>query len=1344
MNSSTPIFPIEARPNRAARRFVLSSRRRRKGQALILAVLVMLMVAVLSAGFLVVVSGNLNHTARVTDKTRAIESARSGLKFVNQQLTYSQLGEKWHPGFIPVNYNALTLAEQARLGVGESVIPTQTNNGDATYGIYYSSVDIANGWAGKFAKFPDPLAPRSDAPQYLARVQRVVIPGANPNGTDPDLTDPTDPDSQDPNKIGMLKITVIGLSNDDPAAFSKVVAYKGGQQSSPIGRFARVVTNWDFKNKTVPAGQVGAFTAAAGANPAQLALTNVHGAFPTSVPFTVMIGNANSTGTLRTAVVQGIGGTESNPILVLAADPSTAPQTGERVEVAAQLGASTPVGSAATVTQSGIDFDNDPSTPASNTKLKVSEPTPANAPAQSGSVFVNGSVAFAGDLVLSDLVPQDNSQPYYSSVRASGLMLSNNTSLSQYGSSTANQLVATSDTSSSLLGTTVADKDADPLVADGFNRLNNDPSSYRQTKPFSPPDIASGAGAARYRQLTRDSPSTIATPPNQPSPSNYGYGEGIYINNPSDREKIFAANLGRLRDMTQAELVQMWLSRQPDGVTDDRTQFFNRLGKTPPVLTPTDPPVRPLTATDASLEEQHVRGWVGPDEFHARGALIELINEPRNPALPFNVLSNPYVPKIAITLDSHSDNTSGITGNANGPVDAKAWKDVATGNPVPGVYRRVFNWPANGVIFAEGNVRVRGELDYNLGRAVTSSIAPRSLTIVSENNIYIDGPLDPAKNRPTTPGSPNPKILLLARKNVVTNPTALVSRVDVASKLSRNIDPAAPTIVPITDNGDFQAGDWVSFDGAPANTAPRRVVQVGPDPTGGTILTLDAAAPVVPILPAGSVVRSIVDPLAQQGIVNTSWGKVSNFNQVIQRRLPAPALDYNNGNAAFPFRLAFSHSAEARPALSITIPPNTTAKGLLTGKEAGANAQVFVNASTKELAIEQDQGTDRFSLTDNSTLNDFVAAANSKQPTGNYNPQWNYQFSVLPTPANPVGNDYGRIAPTFLAAVGNRRPFGFTATANVPDAYPWKQDLKTSAPAAKQTVVATSVTPTFGGFDNMGMLAPTALGTDFSGANFQSVSAFGFAADPNATNEDVLTADKSFYVPDAAANTPQTFALDSRVVSFPTGTRGSQTFGLAFSRVGGVPPTGFEADPVTYPLRENRMPYYRLGALKLEDVQTDPMTQAFAGIRPVNVNINAYVYAQTGSWFVIPAPLFDTTAKNNQDADRNGQVDGSDAVNSYRFARYNYRINFFGAIAENQTAIVNSAGTTVTGAVQQWSNSWANVTTDATAVALDAGNNPIQNAGVVYTFDPTYVTNNLGPNDTGFVMPQNEQLTYVE
>ena len=68
-----------------------------------------------------------------------------------------------------------------------------------------------------------------------------------------------------------------------------------------------------------------------------------------------------------------------------------------------------------------------------------------------------------------------------------------------------------------------------------------------------------------------------------------------------------------LREMRQVEFVNMLLS-QPVGATPVISNYM-RMGV--PAST---------TVATASLEQQRLRGWVGPDEFRARGVEIELGN----------------------------------------------------------------------------------------------------------------------------------------------------------------------------------------------------------------------------------------------------------------------------------------------------------------------------------------------------------------------------------------------------------------------------------------------------------------------------------------------------------------------------------------------------------------------------------------------------------------------------------------------------------------------------------------------------------------------------------------------
>ncbi|MCS6860165.1 MAG: hypothetical protein NZT92_07590 [Abditibacteriales bacterium] len=90
---------------------------------------------------------------------------------------------------------------------------------------------------------------------------------------------------------------------------------------------------------------------------------------------------------------------------------------------------------------------------------------------------------------------------------------------------------------------------------------------------------------------------------------------------------------------------------------------------------------------------------------------------------------------------------------------------------------------------------------------------------------------------------------------------------------------------------------------------------------------------------------------------------------------------------------------------------------------------------------------------------------------------------------------------------------------------------------------------------------------------------------------------------------------------------------------------------------------YRLNRMKMEQYLSgvDPWgNPAFRPTWGLTIRVSALIYAQEGSWFVIPGPYFDESAYN--DDTRAGR---GDAV---RYRRYNYRVIVNGAIVQNQTA----------------------------------------------------------------------------
>lgn len=159
-----------------------------------------------------------------------------------------------------------------------------------------------------------------------------------------------------------------------------------------------------------------------------------------------------------------------------------------------------------------------------------------------------------------------------------------------------------------------------------------------------------------------------------------------------------------------------------------------------------------------------------------------------------------------------------------------------TENGVPTAsYSKTFDYPKNGVFFAEGNIRIRGMLP-----------ADTQLTIVSNENIYIEGNI--LKNRPNNTNildavdtetykivDQSSAISLLARKNVVVNTTMFMrpemslSTANIKSDFDDNTPPFHIRLNPMEIGSylqwRFQFGPYESedelFDGTEWNMAIR-------------------------------------------------------------------------------------------------------------------------------------------------------------------------------------------------------------------------------------------------------------------------------------------------------------------------------------------------------------------------------------------------------------------------------------------------------------------------------------------------------------------------------------------
>lgn len=881
-----------------------------------------------------------------------------------------------------------------------------------------------------------------------------------------------------------------------------------------------------------------------------------------------------------------------------------------------------------------------------------------------------------------------------------------------------------------------------------------------------------------YRNLTRFSPPATGT---NPAVSLYGGGQGIYIDNVQDRERVYVVDedldddnvldtgedtnqdgfletTTGLRDMRNDELTKMWVSRPLP---------------TNPVLPPTDyfrmgAPANAIA--NASLEQKHFRGWVGPDEFRARGVEVELV-----PGTP---------PTLTITRDARTDDLNSVFGGN----DVKTWKNAA-GVDQPGVYRRTgIAWPTNGVIFAEGNIRIKGEV----------ANAPSSLTVVSMGNIYIE---DSLQIVPAVAPASSRKILLLASKNVVMNPTRVVGRPDAQTKVKTTqtfvVAPAPVEVdLDVNDTSEFRIGDVIR-----AFTAPGGVETVIAQGTISQVLDADTLriAPTVPgIVAVGTSIRTpnaSPQSLDLQTVTNSrklGASVIAGTTDVIQRRFSLPATPTANLRFAFDHQgqrvNAFLARTRVRPnRVTPTAPIHFSNKGIvLPGPPASApylsNTASNVATANKRIRgqyTEPTVGTDEFpsttvaptlvteTLAQGQSLDVIKSAMNlvsHEGPTPG-TVGWEYNTDV----AKPLDPTFTILPFYYTAGVGNRFDFGATTLEGRKNINPSTLAAGYNVPFANSiNLFANGAQSTFTNETyNLGLSA------------YDRTNRFGF--NPNfmtaPNEEDVLTGDQSFYQVEAGRST-----TDSRQLTTTLNSGLNTTNSLYLQQ-----------STLAIPFPGADFPDHRVLSFKPEEVGLTADTTT--GIVTVDTilparefAVNAFVYAQTGSWFVIPSGLFNdrlktisnapnpgttsfldindngiaeagesildtvTPASGNRypDLNRNGITEDTERYAMARYSRYNYQINFTGAIAEGQTPIVNTmrggngsptAPIVANGAVEAWMLSWSTIRKLATDDPATLGiNEAIPNNGRMnYVFDDDYATGQL-QNDVGFRLPQTTEI----
>ena len=258
-----------------------------------------------------------------------------------------------------------------------------------------------------------------------------------------------------------------------------------------------------------------------------------------------------------------------------------------------------------------------------------------------------------------------------------------------------------------------------------------------------------------YEQITRYSGAPVQTSAGYwVNTGEWGHGEGVYINNESDRQFLNARG-----ECDYSTLIDDWMRNLSP--TDARSGDSGWNG-----LQTTYSPVG-------------VEVWLVGEELPASTFAAQA--DPRSPAIPDTVLWAPShvagEPQIVLTRhDRHWVTAAGQDSGRYVMVIDQPCQLRGT-------------WPTNQVILAAGNVRVWGKLPDrgampSPGAGMSAAAAPYkdyNLTIVSGGTIYIDGSILAPRDwvsgwAPGADEERNTRLALLARDCVCLNTTRIVSQ----------------------------------------------------------------------------------------------------------------------------------------------------------------------------------------------------------------------------------------------------------------------------------------------------------------------------------------------------------------------------------------------------------------------------------------------------------------------------------------------------------------------------------------------------------------------------------------
>lgn len=1252
---------------------------RRKGQALLLAVLLMVFAALLGSTFVTVVALNMNQSARDKNKTDAKLAAQAGLKVINDQINSSREGENWRP---------------------EMVSPPPDST-DPTYNAYYTPFERAQGWAlgykysngaatpdedkwqelkdykdsgGRvFVKSPDPRSFSSDnSPSFLAEVTKLV-------------------NNPDPKKDGLLQITVIGRSLDNDIVFARNTAYKATISNGSPFSYASYTGNYDYR-----AGR-----------PLNSKIVSIT---PNVDKATIALQEGLNIEPGRTLMLWQ--GTNTASVITTAVSPD-----GRTIEVTAigtpNYGVFTPgaeIRAAATLMDSLLTVDEDGAGTSGTTVLESRDLL------ASQGVFVGGAARVSQKLNLT------NQDTVKNVVTVAGPIQVSTTATAE------------------VKGAAWTSTTTPPQVqADISTEYSN--SSANLLKPPSLDDN----GGARYRRLAS----------NDWRGSSYGYGRGVYIDNTKDFEKVVTTS-GGYRNLQDFELYRLLQRKSFPKAANDAAANADIIGLTPekgttvhslayPRKLPASGSYYPVTGGQGSLEEYGLRGWISPNEYRARGVQIELrgdtiiIQRDRlsdmsatnpDPAIddPANVWRLPDGTPVTGTSDNYrmklvvNTGPNTVTRSYGAPGDDNYLSTTSASN----------DGGFNGVIFAEGNVRIRGYL------------GSKDITVVSMGNIYIDGSIIRDQANPDNPGTGAKRIALMARRNVILNPTGVFPSVPMNytevrmmnNPIAVSSDTAANAgSIDLTNGAQLRDGDMLRIEGA-----GNQLYRVVGNPAGTTVtiapnLVRDVeGGGAVTVRMAGSKLGSNAKFVYEGGERFYDIGTGENAKKHLAgasslvRDLKLDGANPTLDPGSAPYFLNVLQSGQYKRAATLTlVTPGTAAPPIpvYTHQEVGSPDGLIGLAEKLIEAPSATAGDRAFSY----SLVDFnpggpVRGSDRAQNLEDFIFTFDFEQKIpnpFPNPSDPT---------TFDIIYWNME----SSLSSSPKAYAVRRLAKMGPLNALENepidLISATAAGIYYGVDPMqtGVPAPTFhIGSAF---NWASVSndPFPAAGTPEEANpllqDDAATTANSFY--------------ERRTILAPTVPAQQVLKWSNFNALAAPAYLPNAANDMGNPIvitgeTALNLPNYRVGDVRIER-DNFSSTGNFA---PVRVRVQAAIFAQYGSWFVVPAPL---SALYDADSNEVAGDSAADKAAGTRYRRLNYLIDFRGTIAQNAAPSPNidydnelDPDLESTGAVAKWLD-----TTSFPANKIDAGGGAIRGENwraIKYITDPI-------PDGTKLVLPVSPDLIY--